>query len=124
VSMGWNRRRTIINLWGNINWVREDGGLGFGGDGQEKPGVLGWSMDKHECEGFGQRSRFDIPGEMFVLRASIGGVKGATRVAFVEEGDSRKRAGLPGTDSNHLIAQYFRRWIKIMSGWEQRVVRW
>jgi hypothetical protein len=47
----------------------------------------------------GKRGRFDIAGEMFVLRVSIGGVKGAERVALVEEETEETRAGLPGSDS-------------------------
>ena len=44
---------------------------------------------------------------MFVLRASIGGVKGATRVAFVEEATQETRAGLPGTDSESFDCPVF-----------------
>ena len=44
---------------------------------------------------------------MFVLRVSIGGVKGATRVTFVEGRLRKQEQSYRVRIRNHLIAQYF-----------------
>ncbi len=50
-------------------------------------------------EGFGQCGGFDIAGQVFILRASIGRVKGVAGVIVVKEAAQEARAGLSGKNS-------------------------